>query len=278
MASESRTTGAEVRETVHSVSDSAWFEHAVRVGLVAYGVLHILIGWLALQLAFGDRAGAPSQQGALQVLAQQPGGELLLWAVGIGLFVLAGWQLVEAAWGHTIEDGGKRMLKRLGSVGSAIVYIVLAGSAIKTAVAGSSSANEDSLTRKVLDLPGGQLIVIGIGVAIGVVAVVNLTRGVTTSFDDQLKGGALSGRSGTVVKRLGQIGFIAKGVALGVVGGLFVWAGWTYDPKEAGGLDSALRTLLEAPAGPSLLVVVAAGIIAFGLYCFAWTRYADTST
>ena len=276
--SDSKTTGAEVRETVHSVSDSPWFEHAVSVGLVAYGLMHILVGWLALQLAFGDRAGSPSSQGALQVLAQQPGGAVLLWAVGLGLFVLAGWQLMEASWGHTSETGNPRTLKRLGSVGSAIVYIVLGGSAIKTAVAGPSSANEDSWTRKLLELPVGQLIVIGVGVVIGIVAVVNLQRGVTASFDDQLKSGTLSGRSGAIVQPLGQVGYVAKGIALGVVGGLFAWAGATYDPKEAGGLDNALRTLLEAPAGPWLLVVVASGIIVFGVYCFAWTKYADTST
>jgi len=278
MMSDSKTTSAEVRQTVHSVSDSAWFEYAVRVGLIAYGLIHILVGWLALQLAFGDRAGSPSSEGALHVLAQQPGGALLLWAVGLGLLVLAGWQLMEALWGYTSETGHKRTFKRLGSVGSAIVYIVLGGSAIKTAVAGPSSSNEDSYTRKLLELPAGQLIVIGVGVVIAIVAVVNLYRGATASFDDQLKSGTLSGRSGAIVQPLGQIGYVAKGIALGVVGGLFMWAGWTYDPKEAGGLDTALRTLLDAPAGPWLLVVVAGGIIVFGIYCFAWAKYADTST
>ncbi len=29
-------------------------DHAVRVGLISYGVVHLLIGWIALQLALGD--------------------------------------------------------------------------------------------------------------------------------------------------------------------------------------------------------------------------------
>jgi hypothetical protein len=278
MTTNPRMTSADVGTTARAVSDSAWFEHAVRVGLVAYGVMHILIGWLGLQLAFGDRAGAPSQQGALQILAGQPGGEVLLWVTGLGLFFLAVWQLIEAAWGHTSEDGGKRAFKRIGSAGKAGLYVVIGFSAIKTATAGSSTSNEDSLTRKLLELPAGQLIVMGIGVVIGIVAVVHLKRGVTTSFDKRLQPGALSGTSGTVVKRLGQVGYVAKGVAFGVLGGLFVWAGATYEAKKAGGLDTALRTLLDASIGPWLLVVVAVGIIAFGLYCFAWARYADTTT
>ena len=278
MTSDSRTTAADARAKARSVSDSRWFENAVRIGLGAYGVMHILIGWLGLQLAFGDRQGAPSQQGALHVLAQQPGGEFLLWATGLGLFFLAVWQLLEAAWGHRREEGVKRPFKRIGSVGMAVLFSALGYSAILTATAGSSTANEDSLTRRLLELPGGRLIVMGVGVVIVVVGAVDLKRGATTSFDDELRSGALSGSSGAVVKRVGQIGYVSKGIALAVLGGLFVWAGATYDASQAGGLDTALRTLLDASVGPWLLVVVAAGIVAFGLYCFAWARYADTRT
>jgi Domain of Unknown Function (DUF1206) len=278
MTSRSMPTGGEVRGTARTVSDSKWFEQAIRVGLLAYGVMHILIGWLGLQLAFGDREGAPSQHGALHILAQQPGGEVLLWVTGLGLFVLALWQFAKGAWGHAKDDGFKRAYKRASSAGKGVIYAVIGYSAIKTATAGSSSSNEDSLTRKLLDLPGGQLIVMGIGVAICAIAIVSFKRGVTTSFDKRLKPGTLSGPSGTVVKRLGQVGYVAKGVAFAVLGGLFVWAGATYDADDAGGLDTALRTLLDASVGPWLLVVVAAGIVAFGLYCFAWAKHADTST
>jgi Domain of Unknown Function (DUF1206) len=278
MTTNPRMAGARTRATARSVSDSRWFEHAVRVGLVAYGVMHVLIGWLGLQLAFGDRAGAPDHHGALHILAQQPGGEVLLWVTGVGLLVLALWQLTESVWGHTREEGAKRAVERVGSAGKVVLYGVLGYSALKTATAGSSTSNEDSLTRKVLDLPGGQLIVVGIGVVIGIVAGAFFYRGVTSSFDKRLAPGALSGRSGAVVKQLGQIGYVAKGVAFAVLGGLFVWAGATYDADQAGGLDTALRTLLDAAAGPWLLGIVATGIVAFGMYCFAWAKYADTNS
>ena len=74
------------------VSDNDWFERGVRLGLVAYGVVHLLIAWLALQLAFGDSAGAPSQQGAMHELAQKPFGEVLLWVVALGFVCLVVWQ------------------------------------------------------------------------------------------------------------------------------------------------------------------------------------------
>jgi Domain of Unknown Function (DUF1206) len=272
------TAGAQARATARSISDSKGFDLAIRVGLVAYGVVHILIGWLGLQLAFGDREGAPSQHGAFHILAQQPGGEVMLWVTGLGFLILTLWQLTKAAWGHAKDDGFKRAYKCLASGAKGVIYAVIGYSAIKTATAGSSTSNEDSLTRKLLDLPAGQLIVIGIGVVIGIIGIVQLKRGVTTWFEKRLKPGALEGPSGTLVKRLGQVGYVAKGIAFGVLGGIFIWAGWTYDPKKAGGLDTALRTLLDESVGPWLLVGVAAGFVAFGLYSFAWARYADTST
>ena len=172
-----------------SVSTRTWFENAIRVGLAAYGIMHILIGWLGLQLAFGDRQGAPNQQGALHILAQQPGCAVLLWITGLGLFVLSLWQLLEALWGHTKDKGGMRALERIGSVGKVVLYAVLGYSAIKTAAAGSSITDEHSLTRKLLQLPVGQLIVMAIGAVIVAVAAILAHRGLTTSFDKRLRPG-----------------------------------------------------------------------------------------
>ena len=75
------------------------------------------------------------------------------------------------------------------------------------------------------------------------------------------------------VVTLGRVGYIAKGVALGIVGVLFMLAAWHADESEATGLDGAMRTLKEGPAGTLLLSLVALGFIAFGVYCVVRTRY-----
>ncbi len=266
------------KQQARRASNSVWLERLVRVGLVAYGLVHLLVAWLALQIAFGDHSGPANQQGALHALARQPFGEALLWIVALGFFALAVWQVTEAFWGHRREDGSKRASKRVGSAGKAVIYATLGVSAIKIAVGSSSSSKSDALTARIMSAPFGRLLVAAIGVVIIVVAVVQIKRGVTTSFTRDLEGGATTGSSGSTVVRLGQIGYIAKGVAFVVLGALFVWAGWTYEPKKTGGLDAALNTLLDAGVGPWLLVLVALGIGCFGLYCFAWARYADTST
>ena len=88
----------------------------------------------------------------------------------------------------------------------------------------------------------------------------------------------LAGGTGREVIRLGQAGYIVKGIAFVIVGGLFGWAAITYDAEKAGGLDDALRTVNEAPAGSVLLTVMALGLIAFGVYCFFWARHPKIST
>lgn len=257
---------------------STWLEHLARIGLAAYGVVHLLVAWLALQLAFGHRSASASQNGALHALAAQPFGRVLLWVVAAGLIALAIWQVTDALWGHTREDGSKRLAKRIGSAGRAVVYAVIGVTALRLAIGAGSSSKTQQLTSRLMSVPFGRLLVAAVGVGIIVVAAIQIKRGATRSFTKDLEAKATSGTTGTGIVRVGQAGYLAKGTAFVVLGGLFIWAAWTYDAKKAGGLDAALATLLDAGVGPWLLVLVALGIGCFGVYCFAWARYADTST
>jgi hypothetical protein len=98
----------QVEDAGRRADSSEWVDHVARAGLVAYAVVYLLIGWLAVQLAFGDREGKPSSSGAMHQLAEQPFGDVLIWVVSIGMFLLVVWQLLEAAFGHREEQGGKR--------------------------------------------------------------------------------------------------------------------------------------------------------------------------
>ena len=253
------------------------FRILLTVGLIAYGVVHILIGWIALQIAWsGQPEGEEaSQQGALDQLAGQPFGAVLLWMVVVGLFAMAVWQLVEAIWGHRDRPSGvKRIRKRLGSAGRTITYAAIAIAAATTVLGSKSEGNkEEGWTAKLLSAPFGRIVVIAVAIVIIVLGVRLARRGITKKFTEDLAGG-----TGREVIRLGQAGYIVKGVAFVIVGGLFGWAAITYDAEKAGGLDDALRTVNEAPAGSVLLTVMALGLIAFGVYCFFWARHPKIST
>ena len=111
--------------TGREVHQSSWVDHAARIGLATYGMVHLVIAWLAVQLAFGDREGSADSQGAVQKLKEQPFGEALVWAVGIGMFLLALWQALEALFGYRAEEGFTPVRKRVTAAGKAVVYVPL---------------------------------------------------------------------------------------------------------------------------------------------------------
>lgn len=255
---------------------SDWVDRAARVGLVAYALVHVVVGWLALQLAWGDREGKASGDGAIRKLAEQPFGLVLVWLVAVGMALLMVWRLVEALLGHRDDDGFTRTRHRLTSAGRAVVYGYLAWCALAVAAGtGSSSGGTDSTTARLMDQPGGQLLVGAVGLAIVGVGVAQVHRCRTDRFADEMDARGLSGRSGTVYLWLGRVGTVAKGVAFGVVGVLFCWAAATHEPDKSGGLDQALAEVVRAPMGPLLLSVIALGFVAFGAFCFVQARYFD---
>lgn len=249
---------------------------AVRIGLVAYGLVHLLIAWLAVRLAFGHSGRSASSKGALHELATTSLGRLSLYVVAAGLFSLVVWQLIEALVGHRDARGGKRALKRVTSAGKVVIYGTLGVSAFKTAIgARSGGGGTHSTTAKLMAMPAGPQIVAVVGAGILVVAGFLAHRGWTEKFMKKLDFDGRTGHDGRAYRLFGKVGYISKGLALATIGGLFLWAAATHDPQKSGGLDQALRKLLHAPFGVPLLVVVAAGIACYGLFCFAWARHLD---
>jgi len=254
-----------VTTTAQEVRYSRPYKFGITVGLVAYGIVHLLVAWIALQLAFGKSSQEASQQGALRELAGKPLGGVLLWVVAIGLFALVVWRVLELVWGHL------DLHKKLSSVGRAIVYLVLGVSAVKVAVGSgsSSSGQERTVSARLMEHGWGRALIIAIGVAIVAIGCYQVYKGITKKFTEDLVVGVSE-----VTILLGRIGYAAKGIAFFVVGVLFGWAAIKYDPQKAGGLDTALHTIKEQPSGSVLLTVLAAGIAAFGAYCFSWSRNA----
>jgi MFS family permease len=257
---------------------SDWMDKAIRAGLVAYGVVHLLVGWLALQLAFGESEGKASNKGAMQELAQQPFGEVLVWAIAIGMFQLVLWRGLEAAVGHQDKDeGSDRWKARAVSVMKAIIYAAVGISALNVVIGAQSSKGGSTWTKTVMEWPAGQWIVAAVGVAVIIYGLNHVRKGFTEDYAKHLDAEGKSGNTGKAYLMFGKVGYIGKGIAIAIVGMLILYGGLTHDPKKSGSLDQALHKLLTYPFGQIALVVVAAGIICYGLFCFARARHLSPS-
>lgn len=268
---------SEIREQIgHDVRESDWLDRAVRAGLVAYGVVHLLVGWLALQLALGEQEGQVSSQGALHQLAQQPLGEGLIWAVAVGMFLLVLWRLLEMVAGHRDEDGLELWRKRGVDLLKACIYAAVGISALSVVLGSGGSGGRpmaEKVTAELMQAPAGQVLVGAVGVAIIAYGASLVWKGFSDKHAEHLAAEGKSGDAGRAYLLTGKIGYLSKGLAIGIVGGLFVYAAVTHDVNKSGGLDAALQKVLQQPLGPFLLGAIAVGIACYGLFCFARARY-----
>lgn len=262
-------------QSAHRVTDNRWLVLLGRVGLAGYGVVNLLLAWLALQVALGasENEAEAGKGGALQRIAEESWGKGLLWVIGIGLLALALWQLGEAVWGRKAHGNAAR---RVAHVAEALAFGFLGVSAVRVAAGtGSAGSNEQQagFTAKVLDAPAGQVLVVVAGLLVLAAAGYLFTKGFKRRFLRDLDLTTASPATRTTTSRLGQVGYMALGVAYAIVGVLVILAAVRHDPEKATGLDTALATLAGQPYGTFLLLVVALGLAAFGVYCFLDARF-----
>ncbi len=240
-----------------------------RIGLVGYGVVHLLIAWLAMQVAFGVADLAPDARGAVGTIADRPGGVQVLGLLVVGLLAFALWQLVAAAVGFHWVRGGERVRKRVGAVAKAIAMAGLATIVVRYLAGRRSGSRAGALAVDVLALPAGRIL---LGLVAGIILVIAgamVYTGVRRTFMGDLDVHRLTPAARRLIEVVGAIGHLARALALAVVGVLAGAAALFADPARAGGLNAALRTLGATALGDWLLVVVAAGFAAYGLFCIA---------
>jgi hypothetical protein len=263
-------------DAARDTTDNRYFQLLGRVGLAAYGLVHFTIAYLAARVALGTDGASADKGGALATIAAQPGGRALLWAVTVGLAMLVLWRFGEAAVGlRWVQPRSKRIRKRVESAVTGVVFGLLAVSAGKLAAGGGAGSDnkQEAFTARVLALPLGQVLVGAVGLALIAVAVYEIYRGLRKKFVEDLDLSTAGPTARTVAVRLGQAGYPAIGVSYGIIGALIISMAVTYDPDKKVGLDAALTTLAAQTYGTALLLLVAAGLACFGVYCLFDARY-----
>jgi hypothetical protein len=256
------------------VTNSPALEKVARAGFAVSGILHLLVGSVAIRLAMGGQ-GKADVSGAVAQLASQPGGLLLLWGSFAACVALALWQASNAVFDFEREPEKKKLGNKLRAAGLALVYAGLAGTfaSFATGSGKDESRSTSDFTATLMQAPGGMALLLAIGAAVAIAGIVFAVRGFQQSFSKYLRMPS-SHQARSAVKVLGVAGYAAKGTALLLVGVLIIVAAITARPEQSTGLDGGLKALREQPYGVYLLAAVGAGLVCYGIFMMVRAKLA----
>jgi hypothetical protein len=179
------------------------------------GLLHLTIGYLAIRIALGSGGGSADQSGALAAVAAKPGGIVALWVAAVAFLVMGLWRLVETALGRSTDPksqgASSEVLDRAKAFALAVVYFAFAYSTFGFArgAGKSTGAQNSGMSARLMQTGAGTLALIAAGVIIVAVGAYHVYKGASRNFLDDLKG-----NSSDLVRRLGMVGYVAKGLVI----------------------------------------------------------------
>jgi len=257
-------------------ANSRYVDWLARAGLTARGVIYVLIGILAIEIAFGNSGHKADQSGAVRVVASTPVGALLLWLLVAGFVGMALWRLSEALYGGPGADGRKasnRLIAGFKAVLYGFIAFGIAKYALGLGAPKSSNKQTVDLTSTAMREPGGRILVGIVGVVLLGVGAWLAWRAFEKKFVEEIKTGEMSPRTRRAVVAFGRVGGIARGIVFGAAGLFLLIAAVTAHAHKAKGIDATLRAFTKTPAGPWLLVLIALGLVIFGVYSLAEARW-----
>lgn len=259
------------RNIGRQATTSQLVESLARLGYMVRGLVYMVIGILALQVALGVGGALTDPQGAIVRLGSTPVGDVVLLVVLIGLIGYALWDVIQGLFDpfHKGSDL-KGIAERVGKLVSAVFYGILALTTYGlitpgTAAAGGSQTTQQA-TASILSYSWGPAAIAIAGVIIILAGLLQFGQGLSREFDRQFQPYALNSTERLWINRLGRFGTAARGVVFVLVGLFLFLAGYQHNPSQAQGISGALAALLHQPYGPWLLGIVALGLIAFGIY------------
>jgi type IV secretory pathway VirB2 component (pilin) len=263
-----------VSSAAAEIAQNGALERFARAGYVVSGLMHMIIGYLAIRIALGNGGGDVDQSGALKTVAAQRGGGVALWFAFVAFLSMALWRFAETALGRKKDpksDGAPSAVDRVQALSLGVVYLGLAYSTLGFARGAGKSAGQQnsSLTARLMGSVPGTIALVIAAVIIIAVGGYHVYKGASRKFVDDLKG-----RTSNAVRRLGVVGYVAKGLVIASAGVLVIVAVSRSEPSKATGLDGALKTLEAEPYGAVLLIAAGVGIITYGVYSFVMARSA----
>jgi len=272
-----QTSKAVLSEAKHKAA-APWVKWLERLGFITRGVLYVVIGVLALQLAAGAGGGTTSPTSAIAVIGRQPFGKIFLIVIAIGLVGYALWGVVRAVLDPLGRGSdAKGLFDRAGFLFSGLSYALLLVPTLAAIMSkpSTSAAGGSAVPAGLASGPGGKWLVVAFGILWLAMGAGQLASAYSAHFLRDLKTGEMSANELKTATWLGKSGYAARGVVFGIIGLLILQAGLAGGSTQSKGFDAALAALAHAPYGLVLLGLVALGLVLFGAYsimCAKWTR------
>ena len=252
-------------------------------GWFAKGVVYVLAGVLALIVtakAFGatvvkGKEAEASPTGALNEVANAPGGRILLVALAFGLALYAGWRLLTAFLPGQAD--AEKIAIRIGYVVSAIIYggLGLTATALARHPYRRANGNKQAraVTARILGYPLGRILLGTIAIIAIVAGLYRCVKAVKGDVTEELRLSEMSPARARWTKRMAILGELGRGIAIALIGFFLLRSAILVSSREATGLDGALKRVARVPLGRALVLTVAVSFLLYGVMCVETFRY-----
>jgi type IV secretory pathway VirB2 component (pilin) len=252
-----------------------WIEKLARWGYAAKGFVYVLIGILAVMAAIGQGgSGNASKQGAAQMIFDQPFGKFLAILVVIGIMGFVVWRFVQAFKSKSLGNSqNKVMLNRARYAISGVIYLAFAITLIRMIQgAGGGGNGQQGMVAKVLQMDLGPLLVALTGIIVMIAGIYQWVRAYKEEYMKKMSFSGIGAHMRDTVRKIGKLGYAARGVVWLLVGFFLLLAGLNSDASQAQGQGGAFQTI-EQWGGSWVLLIVALGVVAYGVFMFFKSRY-----
>ena len=268
---------AAAKQKANEAANHEYADKLYRIGYIGKGLVYLIIGYFAFQLAIGSGGDNLGSKGAIAQVSQLPAGSILLGLLALCLAGYSLWKFVQSL--IDVENKGtdaKAIIARISFFISGIIHsslAIFAGSLALGQGTSSGGSSKTSLVARALELPGGRIIVMIVALVILAVAIRQLQRSYKKSFMDDYKKNEMSQTEINLAKQSGIWGLAARGVVFIAVAASIAIAAWQVDPSEASGTKGALALIMQQNFGAYILAAVALGLIIYSFYCLFRARY-----
>ena len=258
-----------------SKQDLSWAVPVMRAGYAGRGVVYLVVAGFSL-FAIWHGGQAKGTSSALAQLERSTWGGFVLFLIFVGMVAYAVWRSVDAAF--DLEEYGRDsegMVARAGMLVTGIIHLALGIGAfllLFTSDSGQGGGGSSSIVKAVdtvMGWPAGRWLVGFAGLATLGAGVYYGIKAVKEKYRENLRANQFTTRWNWVLKA----GVLAQGVIVTIIGCFIVYAAWTANPDEAGGVGEAFSWLNGQIYGQILVAIICAGLLGFAIFCFVNAAY-----